>query len=220
MDQRAGLADRLPGGAAGLHRRMAADGGHIPRFRLQPPPHGVEPGKSVPLRDVITPSEEYTVEFDEVQRAIAVAAYAAVTATRSRYEDRRFPMCAAGRHAGQIPRTRRAETRRGAAAQYLCPAGSNRRGVERSSRRPQESRRRHGVGLTCGLARCVFPQPPFPPRGETLERNEMLARVAAENFSRLGATNIEVVNTSAEGALRRGVTCFDWIYADPGPPFG
>jgi len=49
----------------------------------------------------------------------------------------------------------------------------------------------------------------------TLERNEMLARVAAENFSRMGVANVDVVNASAEEYLRRDGLRFDWIYADP-----
>ena len=49
----------------------------------------------------------------------------------------------------------------------------------------------------------------------TLERNEMLARVAARIFSRMGVANVDVVNASAEEYLRRDGLRFDWIYADP-----
>lgn len=49
----------------------------------------------------------------------------------------------------------------------------------------------------------------------TLERDQTLARIAAENFRRLGATNIEVVNTSAEAYLAQPGLHFDWVYADP-----
>ena len=41
------------------------------------------------------------------------------------------------------------------------------------------------------------------------------ARVAAENFSRMGVANVDVVNASAEEYLRRDGLRFDWIYADP-----
>ena len=49
----------------------------------------------------------------------------------------------------------------------------------------------------------------------TLERDQTLARIAAENFRRLGAANIEVVNTSAEAYLAQPGLHFDWVYADP-----
>ena len=49
----------------------------------------------------------------------------------------------------------------------------------------------------------------------TLERSETLARIAAENFRRLQAANIEVVHTSAEEYLQRPGLHFDWIFADP-----
>ena len=49
----------------------------------------------------------------------------------------------------------------------------------------------------------------------TLERSETLARIAAENFRRLQAANIEVVHTSAEEYLHRPGLHFDWIFADP-----
>ncbi|WP_290540184.1 methyltransferase domain-containing protein [Alistipes sp.] len=71
------------------------------------------------------------------------------------------------------------------------------------------------LDLTCGLGvDALFLSRRFG-RVVTLERNEMLARVAAENFSRMGVTNIEVVNTSAEEYLRGDGLRFDWIYADP-----
>ena len=71
------------------------------------------------------------------------------------------------------------------------------------------------LDLTCGLGVDAFFLSRRFGRVVTLERNDVLARVAAENFSRLGATNIEVVNTSAEDDLRRDGLHFDWIYADP-----
>ena len=59
------------------------------------------------------------------------------------------------------------------------------------------------LDLTCGLGvDALFLSRRFR-RVVTLERNAMLARVASENFSRLGATNIEVVNTSAEDVYKR-----------------
>ena len=71
------------------------------------------------------------------------------------------------------------------------------------------------LDLTCGLgAAALFLSRRFR-RVVTLERNEMLARVAAENFSRMGVANVDVVNASAEEYLRRDGLRFDWIYADP-----
>lgn len=71
------------------------------------------------------------------------------------------------------------------------------------------------LDLTCGLGvDSLFLSRRFR-RVVSLERNEMLARIAVENFRRLGAENIEVINTSAEEFLARTDECFDWIYADP-----
>ncbi len=71
------------------------------------------------------------------------------------------------------------------------------------------------LDLTCGLGVDAFFLSRRFRRVVTLERSEVLARAAAENFSRLEATNIEVVNTSAEEYLRQEDLHFDWIYADP-----
>lgn len=49
----------------------------------------------------------------------------------------------------------------------------------------------------------------------TLERDEILAEVARENFKRLGINNIEVISTSAEEYLEACKEHFDWIYVDP-----
>ncbi len=49
----------------------------------------------------------------------------------------------------------------------------------------------------------------------TIERDEVLAAVARENFRRLGVTNIEVVCSSAEEYLASCTEHYDWIYADP-----
>ena len=71
------------------------------------------------------------------------------------------------------------------------------------------------LDLTCGLGvDALFLSRRFR-RVVTLERNEVLARVAAENFSRMGVANVEVVCMSAEEYLRRDGLRFDWIYADP-----
>lgn len=71
------------------------------------------------------------------------------------------------------------------------------------------------LDLTCGLGvDALFLSRRFR-HVVTLERSEMLARIAAENFRRLRAANIEVVRTSAEEYLQRPGLRFDWIFADP-----
>lgn len=71
------------------------------------------------------------------------------------------------------------------------------------------------LDLTCGLGvDACFLSRSFR-RVVTLERDAVVARVAAENFSRLGISNIEVVNTSAEAYLQQDGLHFDWVYADP-----
>lgn len=71
------------------------------------------------------------------------------------------------------------------------------------------------LDLTCGLGVDAYFLGRRFRRVVTLERNAVLARVAAENFSRLGVANIEVVNSSAEEYLQREGLHFDWVYADP-----
>ncbi|MDE6865477.1 MAG: class I SAM-dependent methyltransferase [Alistipes sp.] len=71
------------------------------------------------------------------------------------------------------------------------------------------------LDLTCGLGVDAWALSRRFRRVTTLERDPVLAAVAAENFARLGITNIEVVNSSAEDFLQRSGLRFDWIYADP-----
>ena len=69
--------------------------------------------------------------------------------------------------------------------------------------------------LTCGLGvDTLFLSRRFE-QVVTLERSEVLAAVARENFRRLGVTNVEVVNAPAEEYLARCTEHFDWLYADP-----
>ena len=69
--------------------------------------------------------------------------------------------------------------------------------------------------LTCGLGVDTLYLSRRFRRVVTLERNEVLAEVARENFSRLGVKNVEVICTSAEEYVRSCTEQFDWIYADP-----
>ena len=162
--------------------------------------------------DVIT-SEEYTLLLTgEVQRAIAAA--------RDRdpievAKDRRVPH--ARLVATQVKYLARAAQKLPsyATAQCILPPLA----FEQASSEACAAHKRIGgdtvLDLTCGLGVDTFFLSRRFGRVVTLERNDVLARVAAENFSRLGATNIEVVNTSAEEYLRRDGLHFDWIYADP-----
>ncbi len=162
--------------------------------------------------DVITP-EEYTLLLTgEVQRAIAAAH------DRDPIEvakDRRVPH--ARLVATQVKYLARAAQKLPsyAAAQCILPPLA----FEQASSEACAAHKRidgdTALDLTCGLGvDALFLSRRFR-RVVTLERSDVLARVAAENFSRLGATNIEVVNTSAEEYLRRDGLHFDWIFADP-----
>ena len=71
------------------------------------------------------------------------------------------------------------------------------------------------LDLTCGLGVDSFALSKRFKRVVTLERNEMVAAVARENFRRLGAENIEVVCSSAENFLATCTEHFDWCFSDP-----
>lgn len=71
------------------------------------------------------------------------------------------------------------------------------------------------LDLTCGLGVDAFFLAQRFQRVVALERDEVLAAVARENFIRLGAPNIEVVHASAEEYLAACRERFDWVYADP-----
>ena len=71
------------------------------------------------------------------------------------------------------------------------------------------------LDLTCGLGVDAAALSKKFRRVVTLERNEVLAEVARENFSRLGISNIEVVSDSAEHFAETTAESFDWCFADP-----
>ena len=71
------------------------------------------------------------------------------------------------------------------------------------------------LDLTCGLGVDALALARRFERVTTIERDEVLARVARENFARLGADNVEVVCASAEEYLRGCKEHFDWCFADP-----
>lgn len=71
------------------------------------------------------------------------------------------------------------------------------------------------LDLTCGLGVDALYLSKRFKRVVAIERNEILALVAKENFRRMGVANIEVVNTSAEEFLATNTQRFDWVYIDP-----
>lgn len=102
-----------------------------------------------------------------------------------------------------------------AAAECLLPP----RAFEQAS--SEETARHKRIGgdtlleLTCGLGVDTQALARRFRRVVTIERDEGLAWVARENFSRLGITNVEVVTADAADYLARTEEHFDWIYADP-----
>lgn len=71
------------------------------------------------------------------------------------------------------------------------------------------------LDLTCGLGVDAYALSKRFKRVVTIERSEMVAAVARENFRRLGADNIEVVCSSAEEYLANCTDHFDWCFSDP-----
>ena len=71
------------------------------------------------------------------------------------------------------------------------------------------------LDLTCGLGVDAFYLSRKFERVVTIERNEVLAEVARENFNRLGAKNIEVVCADSAEYVAACEEHFDWCYADP-----
>lgn len=71
------------------------------------------------------------------------------------------------------------------------------------------------VDLTCGLGVDAFALSKRFRRVVAVERDEVLAEVARENFRRLGAGNIEVVCDTAEHFVSECRERFDWCFADP-----
>lgn len=71
------------------------------------------------------------------------------------------------------------------------------------------------LDLTCGLGVDARALAARFREVVTLERNEVLAEVARENFRRLGVENVTVVTTTAEAYVATCKEHFDWIYADP-----
>ena len=71
------------------------------------------------------------------------------------------------------------------------------------------------LDLTCGLGVDALALSKRFKRVVTIERNEGVAAVARTHFRRLGASNIEVVCSSAEEYLANCSDHFDWCFSDP-----
>ena len=155
-------------------------------------------------------AEEYALLCsDEVQRAIAAAL------GRDPLEvalDRTIPQ--ARLVATQVKYLARAERKLPtyAAAQCILPP----RAFEQASSEAAAAHKRIAVlDLTCGLGVDALYLARHFRRVVALERDPLLARITADNLSRMGVANIEVVNSSAEEFLGREGLHFDWVYADP-----
>ncbi len=90
---------------------------------------------------------------------------------------------------------------------------------EQSSSEETASRKNYSgalcIDLTCGLGVDSYYHSKNFDRIISIERDPVLAAVARENFRRLGAENIEVVNASAEEFISGFRGAADLIYADP-----
>ena len=157
---------------------------------------------------VITAEEYELLRSPELVRAVAGARH------RDPLEvamDRRIPH--ARLVATQVKYLARAERKLPtyAAAQCILPP----RAFEQASSEACAAHKCIGgdsvLDLTCGLGvDALFLSRRFR-RVVTLERDPVLARIAAENFARLGAGNVEVVAAPAEEYLTREGLRFDWV---------
>ncbi|MBR5455057.1 MAG: methyltransferase domain-containing protein, partial [Rikenellaceae bacterium] len=90
---------------------------------------------------------------------------------------------------------------------------------EQSSSEAAAATKRHSgelaLDLTCGLGVDAYYLSKHFRRVITIERNPVLARLAEENFRRLGADNIEVVCGSSEEFVASFEGTADLVYADP-----
>ncbi len=71
------------------------------------------------------------------------------------------------------------------------------------------------LDLTCGLGVESFSLSSGFRRVIAVERDEVVAEMAQENFKRLGASNIEVHCSSAEEFVKSCTEHFDWVIIDP-----
>ncbi len=123
----------------------------------------------------------------------------------------------AGVIATQVKRLQRA--RKKLPSYYACRAILPPRAYEQSSseecalRKPLSGE--SVLDLTCGLGVDTLALSRHFKSVVTIERDEIVASVARENFKRLGVDNIEVICTSAEEYLAKCDCHFDWCFVDP-----
>ncbi|MFI3303910.1 MAG: methyltransferase domain-containing protein [Rikenellaceae bacterium] len=126
-------------------------------------------------------------------------------------------LCHSALIAGQVKYLQRARIKLPSYYEARCVIPS--RAFEQSSSEATAATKRIDgesvLELTCGLGVDAFALSKRFGRVVTLERDEVLAEVARENFRRLGVTNIEVVTGCAEEYLAACNEEFDWLYADP-----
>lgn len=119
--------------------------------------------------------------------------------------------------ATQVKRLQRA--RKKLPSYYACRAILPPRAYEQCSSEECAMRKPLSGGvaldLTCGLGVDSFGLAHHFERVVAIERDEMLATIARENFKRLGIENVEVVCTSAEEYLARCEEHFDCCFVDP-----
>lgn len=161
---------------------------------------------------MITPAEYTILLLPEVQRAIGE-------------NRRRNPVeVALDRHvpharivATQVKYLARAESKLPsyAAAQCILPPRAFEQASSEQCAAHKSLEGETVLDLTCGLGVDTFYLSRHFKQVVTLERDPVLARIAAGNFGRLGAHNIEVVCAPAEEYLAQAGLRFDWIYADP-----
>lgn len=168
--------------------------------------------KKPTFASVITLEEYELLRTPALREAVAAARHRDPLAVAA---DRRIPH--ARLVATQVKYLARAERKLPsyAAAQCILPP----RAFEQASSEACAAHKDIGgdsaLDLTCGLGvDALFLSRRFR-RVVTLERDPVLALIAAENLARLGARNVEVVCTSAEEFLSQEGLHFDWIYADP-----
>ena len=129
--------------------------------------------------------------------------------------DRRVPHAALV--ATQVKYLRRARTKLPSyrAAQCILPPRAFEQASSEECAAHKEMSGAAALDLTCGLGVDALALSRRFGRVVTLERDPVLADIAACNLRRLGAGNVEVVCASAEAYLTAATERFDWVYADP-----
>ena len=161
---------------------------------------------------MITREEFITLTSEEVHQAIAQAVH------RDPLDialDRKIPH--ARLVASQVKYLQRAARKlpHYAQAQCIIPSLAFEQSSSEACAMTKSLHGKRVLDLTCGLGVDAWYLSRQFDHVVTIERDALLAEVARENFRRLGAENIEVVNASSEDYVCQTTEHFDWIYADP-----